>query len=111
MPRPIASFVPLVIAAIAGCASYYKVTEPGSGKEFYTQDVSRKIGGGAIEFKDAKTGAITTLQNSQVLEIDEKTYKAGLSASKAPVPASAPTPAPAATPASTPTAAPTQPQQ
>ena len=76
--------------AVGGCASYYKVTEPGSGKEFYTQDVSRKIGGGAIEFKDAKTGAITTLQNSQVLEIDKKTYEAGLSAAKAPPPAPTP---------------------
>ena len=88
------SFVVLALAALAvsGCASYYKVTEPASGKEFFTQEVSRKLGaGGAIEFKDAKTGAITTLQNSQVLEIDEKTYKAGLAAAKAATP---PTPAP-----------------
>jgi len=83
--------LPLVLltAAVGGCASYYKVTEPASGKEFYTQDVSRKIGGGAIEFKDAKTGATTTLQNSQVLEIDKKAYEAGLAAAKAPP---APTP-------------------
>lgn len=74
-----------VVTALAGCASYYKVTEPTSGKEFYTKDVDRKIGGGgSIEFKDAKTGAITTLQNSQVLEIDKKTYEAGLAATKAP---------------------------
>jgi len=84
--------VVLPMVALTGCASYFKVTEPASGKEFYTQDVSRKIGGGAIEFKDAKTGAITTLQNSQVLEIDKKTYEAGLAAAKAPAPA--PTPAP-----------------
>lgn len=83
------------LLAVAGCVSYFKVTEPGSGKEFYTQDVSRKIGGGAIEFKDAKTGATTTLQNSQVLEIDKKTYEAGLAAAKAPPPAA---PAPAPTP-------------
>lgn len=86
----------LLTVVATGCASYYKVTEPGSGKEFYTTDVSRKIGGGAIEFKDAKTGAITTLQNSQVLEIDKKTFEAGLSAAKAPAPA--PTPAPAQAP-------------
>ena len=84
----------LWVVTLAGCASYYKVTEPGSGKEFYTEQVSRKLTGGAIEFKDAKTGAITTLQNSQVLEIDKKTYEAGLAAAKSPAPA--PTPAPAA---------------
>ena len=91
----------LLGVAVTGCASYYKVTEPASGKEFYTKEVSRKIGGSAIEFKDAKTGATTTLQNSQVLEIDKKTYEAGLSAAKAPAPApTAPTPAP--TPAAAP---------
>lgn len=82
------------LLAVAGCASYYKVTEPASGKEFYTKEVSRILGAGAIEFKDAKTGAKTTLQNSQVLEIDKKTFEAGLSAAKAPAPA----PEPATTP-------------
>jgi hypothetical protein len=84
----------LLGVAVGGCASYYKVTEPASGKEFYTQEVSRTFGGGAVEFKDAKTGAMTTLQNSQVLEIDKDAYEAGLSAAKAP--------SPAVTPASTP---------
>jgi hypothetical protein len=77
------AIVPLLIAG-AGCASYYKVTDPTSGKEFYTQEVSRKLTGGAVEFKDAKSGAATTLQNSQVLEIDKKTYEAGLAAAKTP---------------------------
>ena len=105
----ILAVVPLMLLA-GGCASYYKVTEPGSGKEFYTQDVSRRVTNGSVEFKDAKTGATTTLQNSQVLEIDKKTYEAGLKAAKAPdpaaasaaAPAPAPAPAPGATPASTP---------
>jgi len=81
----------LLAVAIEGCASYYEVTEPVSGKEFYTQEVSRKITGSAIEFKDARTGAVTVLQNSQVLEVDEQTYKAGVAAAKAPT--AAPTPA------------------
>jgi len=91
MSTPRAFAIVVLLAAGTGCASYYKVTEPTSGKEFYTQEVSRKLTGGAVEFKDAKTGAATTLQNSQVLEIDKKTYEAGLSAAKAP----AATPAPA----------------
>jgi len=65
-----------------GAPSYYKVTEPGSGKDFTTTEVSRKLGGSAIEFKDTKTGATTTLQNSMVLEIDKKTYEAGLASAK-----------------------------
>jgi hypothetical protein len=103
MLKPLVVVLPMV--ALAGCASYFKVTEPGSGKEFYTTEVSHKLGGGAIEFKDAKTGAITTLQNSQVLEIDKNTYEAGLKAAKAPPPA---TPTPTAAPTAAPTPAPTQ---
>lgn len=83
---------PLLVVA-AGCASYYKVTDTTNGKEYYTQEVSRQ--GSAVQFMDAKTGAATTLQNSQVLEINEDAYKAGLAASapKA-APATASTPAP-----------------
>jgi len=86
------TFAVALLVTVAGCASYYKVTEPGSGKDFTTTEVSRKLGGSAIEFKDAKTGATTTLQNSMVLEIDKKTYEAGLASAKAPAPAPAAAP-------------------
>jgi hypothetical protein len=83
-----------VLVVAAGCASYYKVTDTTSGKDYYTQEVSRQ--GSAVQFMDAKTGATTTLQNSQVLEINEDAYKAGLAASAPKVaPAAASTPAPA----------------
>jgi uncharacterized protein YceK len=88
------TFAVALLVTVSGCASYYKVTDPGSGKDFYTTEVSRKLGGSAIEFKDAKTGATTTLQNSMVLEIDKKTYEAGLASAKAPAPAPAPAAAP-----------------
>src|SRR5512139_1035426 len=83
---------------VAGCASYYKVTDPQTGKEFYTQKVDT-LSGGAVKVLDARSGSIVTLQNSQVKEISEKEYKAGLAA-----PVSKPTPTPATAP--TPTAAP-----
>ena len=93
---------PLLVVA-AGCASYYKVTDTTSGKEYYTQEVSRQ--GSAVQFTDAKTGATTTLQNSQVLEINEDAYRAGVAASAPKVAPAASTPAPtgatAAPPAST----------
>ena len=83
-----------VIAMAAGCAStkYYKVTDATTGKPYYTQEIAKNAN--AIQFKDAKTGAATTLQNSQVLEIEKAAYSAGLTAAAAPV-----TPAPAAAPA------------
>jgi hypothetical protein len=64
------------VAVLAGCAHYYKVTDPGSGKSYYTTEVNRS--GGAVVFKDAQTGAETTMQNSQVLEIDKDQFQKGV---------------------------------
>ena len=81
-----------LLAVAAGCASYYKVTDTTNGKEYYTQEVSRQ--GSAVQFTDAKTRATTTLQNSQVLEINEDAYRAGVAAPAAQVVPAAPAPAP-----------------
>jgi len=85
---------------VIGCASYYKVTDPQSGKEYYTEKVDT-LAGGAVKVMDARTNSVVTLQNSQVKEISEKEYKAGLAA-----PVSKPTPTPAPATAPTPTAVP-----
>jgi len=90
---------------VVGCAPpYYKVTDPQSGKEYYTQKVDT-LAGGAVKVMDTRTNSVVTLQNSQVKEISEKEYKAGLAA---PVSKPTPTPAPAAVvaPAAAPAAAP-----
>ena len=69
----------LVIAAsmllIAGCGTYYKVTEPGSGKEFYTTNIDDAGRGGAIKFKDARSGEVVTLQNSAVKEVSSDDFR------------------------------------
>ena len=90
---------------VVGCAGkYYKVTDPQSGNTFYTESIEG-LSGGAVKLKDARSNSTVTLQNSQVKEITENEYKAGLAAPVAPV--SKPTPTAAATPmtAPTPTAA------
>lgn len=68
----------VALSALAACTTYYKIDDPGSGKSFYTTDIKREREGGAITFKDAQTGAETTMQNSQVLEIDKKQYQEAL---------------------------------
>ena len=75
-------FVLMVFAlTVAGCATYYKVTEPASGKTYYTTKIKKtKIGGkptGAITFKDATTKSKVTLQSSEVEKVSGKEYKAG----------------------------------
>jgi hypothetical protein len=97
---------------VGGCSStYYKVTDPHSGTAYYTQKVDTLVGTGAVKVKDDRTGSVVTLQSSEVKEISEKEYKAGLAApvtppapaaaAEAPVPAAAPAPAPAPVPAPT----------
>jgi hypothetical protein len=76
---------------VTGCTTYYKVTDPESGKTYYTEDVSNK-GDGAVKLKDERSQAVITLQNSAVIEITEDEYKAGLTM---PAPAAAPAKAPA----------------
>jgi len=86
---------------VAGCSStYYKVTDPNSGTAYYTQKVDTIMGTGAVKVKDARTGSVVTLQSSEVKEISEKEYKAGLAA-----PVSTPAPAAAAATAAVPAAA------
>jgi hypothetical protein len=64
----------LLTVSLAACAhSYYKVTDLASGKAFYTEDVKRN--GSAVEFRDAQTGGVTTLQNSEIVEIDKQAYE------------------------------------
>jgi len=85
-------FVALAIAA-AGCTSYYIVKDPATGKTYYTTKIE-KMKGGAVELKDEKSGAMVTIQNSEIREVDSGEYKATMNASPPPpAPASAPPPA------------------
>jgi len=78
----VSCLMPLLLIAAACTATYFKVTDLDTGREYYTGDFTRKDG--AIRFKDARTGATTTLQNPQVLEIDQRTFDSGVAAPSAP---------------------------
>jgi len=103
-----------LIIGMAGCTSYYKVTNPASGHDYYTTKVKERGAGGAIKFEDEKTKSTVTLQSSEVKEISEEEFQAGLKAqlkgqaptpamaAPAPAPAQAPVPAPAPVPAEAP---------
>jgi len=62
----------LVLMMITGCASYYKITDPTSRIVYYTKSYDTK--GGSIAFKDARTGAMVTIQNSEIKEISRQTF-------------------------------------
>jgi hypothetical protein len=63
---------------VAGCTTYYRVTDPASGKAYYTTKVDDAGKAGAVKIKDDRTGSSVTLQSSEVKEISEDEYKAGM---------------------------------
>ena len=66
----------ILIMVTIGCASYYKVTDPSTGKEYYTQTLNRK--GGSVTFKDVNTQRTVTLQSSEILELSKDAFKANM---------------------------------
>src|SRR5258705_2191145 len=91
------------LAGFSG-GSYYAVRDPASGTAYYTTEVDKAGGAGAVKFKDEKTGSTITLQSSEVKEISkdefskQTTKPAPAAAAPAAAPAVAPAPAPAAKP-------------
>jgi hypothetical protein len=59
-------------ALASGCASYHKVRDLVSGKEYYTADLTRY--GNGVRFTDGRTGSEISLQSSEVTEIPEDLY-------------------------------------
>lgn len=60
-------------AVTVACSHYYKVNDPAGNREYYTTDIDREKGG-AIKIKDEKSGAIVTLQSSEVKEISGEEF-------------------------------------
>ena len=73
-----AALFTLVATALAGCASYYRVTDPASGREYYTTQVEKSRDGGMVTFRDDKTKSDVTLQSSEIKEIAKSDYDAGV---------------------------------
>jgi hypothetical protein len=63
---------------LVGCTHYYQVSDPASGKAYYTTKVGDAGRGGGVKIKDDKTGSSVTLQSSEVKEISEEEYKAAV---------------------------------
>jgi hypothetical protein len=66
-------------ALLAGCASYYRVTDPTSGRQYYTKDFERGRDG-SVTFQDGKTRSAVTLQNSEVSEVTKSEFEVGIAA-------------------------------
>lgn len=99
-----------LVSMVAGCTNYYRVSDPASGKTYYTTEVKNAGGSGAVKIKDGKTGSMVTLQSSEVKEITSEEYEAAMKApsmkATAPMPSAQPQPMPSAQPQAMPSAQP-----
>ena len=69
-----ARFTGLTVLATAGCITdHFRVTDPASGRVYYTTEISRRDPG--IRFRDARSGADVTLGSSEVLEISADDFR------------------------------------
>jgi len=66
----------ILLLAVMGCASYYKVVDPVSKNVYYTQSID-KMGNGVIQFKDQVSKNKVTLPQSEIMEVTEDQFMAG----------------------------------
>ncbi|HRX84285.1 MAG TPA: hypothetical protein P5572_04625 [Phycisphaerae bacterium] len=59
---------------LAGCTSYYRVTDVSTQQNYYTKNVQRKSSG-AVVFKDSRTGSEVTLQSSKITKVNKETFE------------------------------------
>jgi hypothetical protein len=59
---------------MAGCSHYYRVTDPISGKTYYTTDIDERSG--RVKFKDDRTRNIVILHAAELSEMSEDEYGA-----------------------------------
>ena len=61
---------------LAGCTTYYHVTDPTTGRDYYTTKVEDVGKDGTVKIKDEKTGSTVRIKSSEVKEISKEEYKA-----------------------------------
>lgn len=67
----------LLLMFVAGCTTYHRVTDLNTGMVYYSEELHQKSGG-AVEFKDGRTGHTIVLPSTEVREITKEQYQQGI---------------------------------
>ena len=73
------SLVVMLVVGVAGCSTYYKIHDPSTGKDYYTEDYDKNRDG-SVAFIDGATGSEVTIQNSEVMEIESDVFEENIEA-------------------------------
>jgi hypothetical protein len=65
---------------LSGCSTYYMVRDPAGRTDYYTRDIDSAGMSGAIKFTDERSGAVVTLQSSEVRKISKDEFAKGTAA-------------------------------
>ncbi|MBT0962822.1 hypothetical protein [Denitromonas iodatirespirans] len=71
--------VALGATLLGACTSYFQVTDPTTGRQYYTTDVDDEGDAGAIRFRDERHDEEVTLPSSEVKPISRERYHEGMS--------------------------------
>jgi hypothetical protein len=66
----------VLLAMLAGCTSYYQVTDPATGKKYLTTNIKQDHGSTTLH--DARTNQEVMISNSEVMKISKEQYDADL---------------------------------
>jgi hypothetical protein len=67
----------LLVVSAGGCApTYYRVTDPTTGRAYFTTEMQKQKSG-SVRLKDAGTGNWVTVQNSEVQKVNKETFETG----------------------------------
>jgi hypothetical protein len=67
----------LLLLSLSGCGTYYLVRDPAGRTDYYTTDIDSAGMSGAIKFRDERSGAVVTLQSSEVRKISKDEFTQG----------------------------------
>ena len=62
---------------VCGCGpTYYRVTDPTTGRAYYPTEMEKQKSG-SVRLRDAGTGNMVTLQNSEVQKVNKEAFETG----------------------------------
>ncbi len=67
----------LMLLFVAGCTTYYRVTDQSTRRAYFTTGIDR-TDSGAVRFYDEKSRASVTLQSSEIVEISKEAFNSGI---------------------------------